>query len=142
VADLEERVAALEAALITPLITPLRPAEAWTGEQMAEFQKAFAEAVKGGSAAYHVLPGETLVIRGRDWTPAQMREIQRTLDAAHEDGTISFRVLIVPGDELGTVQAESDDGFMKRLERVWPEFRRREMLRERASQMRLPGSAL
>jgi hypothetical protein len=159
VPDLEERVAALEAALVTPL----RPAEAWTGEQVAEFRKRLTEAA--GRRDLRILPqppplspdevrcllrecvtavkpGETLVISSRDWTPSQIREIQRILDAAHEDGTISFRVLALPGGELGVVQPESDEGFIKRLERVWPEFRRREMLRERASQMRLPGSAL
>ena len=53
-----------------------------------------------------VKPGESLVIRGRDWTPNQVREIQDWMDAERESGRISFKVLVLPGDELGVVQPE------------------------------------
>jgi hypothetical protein len=80
-----------------------------------------------------VKPGETLVMRGCDWTPEQVRAIREWMDRERESGRISFRVLVVPGDELAVVQPESDASFLERLERAWPEMTRREMLRASAN---------
>jgi hypothetical protein len=120
VADLEDRVAALEECIRFPLRTAYFPP--MCDEEMAQFREEF-----GKAAGPHrvilppppltpdevrqlvrecvtvVKPGETLVMRGRDWTPNQVQEIQRVMDAMHEDGTIGFKVLVVIGDELGVV---------------------------------------
>lgn len=119
--SLGERVAALEAALFTPAISP-----DWTEEQIAEFRKEFAKA-----AGRHemrlippkppltpgeirqllrecvtvVKPGETLVIQGRNWTPAQMRDVQDWMDRERESDRISFKMLAVLGDELAIAEA-------------------------------------
>jgi hypothetical protein len=89
VPDLEERVAALEAApgpAADFTLLPLRP---------DEIRQLLSECVAV------VKPGETLVIRGRDWTPVQLREIQQAMDDMYQHGTVPFRALAVPGDELG-----------------------------------------
>jgi hypothetical protein len=58
-----------------------------------------------------VNPGETLVIQDPNWTPSQIREIQNWMDREYEDGRITFKVLAVPGGELGIAQTEaSTDG--------------------------------
>jgi hypothetical protein len=60
-----------------------------------------------------VKPGETLIVRV-PWTtkPSQLYEYQRVIDS-REGGEIPFKVLVVAGDELGTVQDEPD--FMARV---------------------------
>lgn len=131
-ADLEERVAALEEMIAHPPLWHILPhVPELTAEQAAEIRDSAEAALRAGPFEHRVIPqpppltpdeirhllrecvtvvkpGETLVIRGRDWTPNQMRELQRVMDAWHEDGLILFRALIVPGDELGVVQPEPD----------------------------------
>ena len=125
--DLEERVAALEAALLHPLRIIDAP-EQLTEEQAARFREEFEAAAKKfpqyempllpslppltpdqvryllRECVTVVKPGETLVVRGGDWTPMQLREIQRAMDEMYQDGHVPFRSLAVPGDELGAVQ--------------------------------------
>jgi hypothetical protein len=53
-----------------------------------------------------VKPGETLVIRGDpDWTPNQMREVQDWLDHEVKWRPLDFKILVVPGEELGVAEA-------------------------------------
>jgi hypothetical protein len=62
-----------------------------------------------------VKPGETLVIRvGSGWTPDQMREMQDSLNWGWDSGTPywPFRVLVVPGEELGVAQVPVASGHM------------------------------
>jgi len=89
--DLEERVAALEAA------APLTP------EQVRCLLSECVTVVQ---------PGETLVIRGQHWTPNQVREIQDWLDTEHATGRITFKALAVPGDELAVAE---EPAFMDRV---------------------------
>jgi hypothetical protein len=123
--DLEDRVAALEAALAPAAL--MTSGESWTDEQVAELRQLFGEEMQKTPHSRRVLyqpppltpdqvryllrecvtavgPGETLVIRGRDWTPGQVREIQRSLDAMHDAGRIPFRAMAIFGDELGVAQ--------------------------------------
>ena len=59
-----------------------------------------------------VAPGETLVIRAPDLTPNQARELSDLLNWVGEDGPyLPFRTIVVPGDELGVVKADTDDAF-------------------------------
>jgi len=131
VADLFERVAALEARL-APMYVTYSSLPPLTEAQEAELRESLAEALKLGppprlippepllspaqvryllrQCVTVVKPGETLVIRGRDWTPNQVREIQDWMDAMHEDGTIGFKVLAVIGDELGVIEAGEEAG--------------------------------
>jgi hypothetical protein len=117
---LEERVAALEAALAP------QPAE-WTDEQIAEFQREW-DKVKDGPARFLppppllgpdevrallrecvtvVKPGETLVVRAYPNTsPAQLRELQQAADVMCEARGLPFRVLVVYGEELTVVEPE------------------------------------
>src|SRR5271166_1949931 len=140
--DLEERVAALEAALGGQVAMAGHvaadmgiPAEMpMTEEQVAEFRIRFAEAARHyeyriipqppplspdeirqllSECVTVVKPGETLVIRGRDWTPMQTREIQQVMDGLHEDGQVPFRALAVFGDELAV--AEPGPDFMSQV---------------------------
>ena len=128
VADLRERVAALEARLAPGY--PLKPfgLPPLTEEQEAELKREFDETMRGPfthqpppptpdqvryllrECVTIIEPGETLVIRGRNWTPNQVREIQQWMDAMHEDGTIGFKVLAVIGDELGVIEAGEEAG--------------------------------
>jgi hypothetical protein len=49
-----------------------------------------------------VKPGETLIIRTHDkWTPAQMRDLEDMIDSRE----LPFRVILVPGAELGVAEA-------------------------------------
>jgi hypothetical protein len=135
---LEERVAALEAALAE---TRASSAEVqftfpeWTPEQAEEFRAEFGRrAVGGGFDTRHVRwlppapvltpeaarallsecvtvvkPGETLVIRVPDsWTPEQAGAYQQVANEAREDGRISFPVVIVPGEQLAVARPEPD----------------------------------
>lgn len=53
-----------------------------------------------------VKPGETLIIRGnRNWTPLQLREVQEWLDREPEWRGLAFKILVVPGEELGVAEA-------------------------------------
>ena len=117
--DLEERVAALEAAMDLSAIPSSWP-------ELTEAEKAgFIEAIGEAKARnqYRLLnaplspdeirqllsecvtvvkPGETLVVRGQNWTPPQVRGIQQAMDDMYQYGSVPFRALAVPGDELGT----------------------------------------
>jgi hypothetical protein len=121
---LEERVAALESLIVSPAAEP-----EWTDGQVAEFRKALAAGagdskvdllpprrLVGVADVRQVLrecvtvvkPGETLIIRGdRDWTPNQAEEVQQRFDAAVDFWKLCFRVLVVPGDELGVAENAS-----------------------------------
>lgn len=123
--DLEERVAALEAIVATPLKYADFP-QVLTEEELAKFRVEFKAACGQPMRIMpppppltpdeirHLLrecvtvvePGETLVVRV-PWTvnPAQLYEYQRVMDSA-EGGAIPFKVLVVAGDELGVVQPE------------------------------------
>jgi hypothetical protein len=119
--SLEERVAALEQLAHGSLVVP-----EWTDEQVKEFQRDL-DAAMAKPLQYRVLsrpsltedevrqllrecvtvvrPGETLVIRGdRNWTPMQVREVQDMLDGAAEWRDLGFKVLVVPGEELGVAE--------------------------------------
>ena len=124
--SLEERVAALEAlALAQPVTAEL------TEEQAREFEKSLAQIVTEPwqpqilpprrpltedevrqllrECVTVVKPGETLILRlGWDWTPDQMREVQDVLTASAEYWSLGFRVLVVPGEELGVAEAFSN----------------------------------
>ena len=124
---LEERVAALEAALAFAVSSP--PPRPLTQAEMAELQEALDEVAKQGPVTHFVIPspppltpdqirhllrecvtvvkpGETLVIQERNWTPEQVREIQQWMDVEHADGRISFKVLVVIGGELAVAESE------------------------------------
>jgi len=63
-----------------------------------------------------VAPGETLVIRSDSLTPAQMREVSDMLNWAGEEGPfLPFRTIVVPGEGLGVVGAETDEQFAARV---------------------------
>jgi hypothetical protein len=125
-AAIKERVAALEECILFPLRMYVPKWEPLTEAQEAEFKESIAKVAKEmplrvtleprplslgdihcilRECVTVVKPGETLVIRDRNWTPSQMREIQQWMDADRESGRISFKVLVVPGDELGVVEA-------------------------------------
>ena len=63
-----------------------------------------------------VKPGDTLVIRVKDWNAQQLHYYQQDLDARD----LTFRVLVVIGDELAVAQAEDDRDLS---ELTWPEKR-------------------
>ena len=93
VPDLEQRVAALEAALGPAAdfsLLPLRP------DEVRQLLRECVTVVK---------PGETLVIRDRNWIPSQVNEIQRWMDDEHESGRISFKVLALIGEEMAVTEA-------------------------------------
>ena len=83
-----------------------------------------------------VAPGETLVIRANDLTPNQARELSDLMNYAGENGPyLPFRTVVVPGDGLGVVGAETDEQFAARVAKALgsPQVRqaiRRERLRE------------
>ena len=133
--DLEQRVAALEARL-APLHLTYSTWEPLTEAQETELRESITEALEPGPPAHRILPeppplapaqvryllrqcvtvvkpGETLVVRV-PWTttPSQLYEYQRVMDS-HEGGEIPFKVLVVAGDELGTVQSEPE--FMQHV---------------------------
>lgn len=89
-----------------------------------------------------VAPGETLVIRTDTLTPDQAREVMDWLNWADEEGPfLPFRTIVVPGDELGVVKADSDEAFAARVAKALgsPEVRqaiKRERLREGQMQVR------
>lgn len=121
--SLEERVAALEAALSMPPGPSSRP---WTDAELAEFRERFTEAVKQqpirvippeppltpdqirqllSECVTTVRPGETLAVRVPwETRPAQVAEYQRYVEEAIKTCAIPFRVLVLAGDELGAVQ--------------------------------------
>lgn len=114
---IEERVTALEG-----LLAPEVPD--WSEEQVAEFEKRFAELVRqparlveyvrplGADEIRRLLqacittvrPGETLAIRAPDrWTPNQVDEYQRYLDYFTETGDVPFKVFVVAGEEFAVI---------------------------------------
>jgi hypothetical protein len=153
--SLEQRVAALEAALLHPPVIAEFPA--MSAEDAARFKEEFGAALRdSGHQPLRILPspplltpglarallrecvtvvkpGETLVMRGRNWTPNQVREIQEWMDREHESGRLSFKVLAVFGDELAVVQPETDEALAKRIERVMPRVLANEMRRKAAN---------
>jgi hypothetical protein len=52
-----------------------------------------------------VKPGEALVICVADLTPRQVSEYQQSLNVWYEDGGLPFRAFVLPGGELGVVEA-------------------------------------
>jgi len=56
-------------------------------------------------------PGETLVIRTETLSPNQVRELADWLNAAG----LPFRTIVVPGEGLGVVGAETDEQFAARV---------------------------
>jgi len=58
-----------------------------------------------------VKPGEHLILRV-PWSvaPAQVRELQEVVNAMAEYLELPFRMLVLPGDELGVAQPEASDG--------------------------------
>jgi hypothetical protein len=110
-ASLEERVAALEAAIalftrklfergdIT--INDARAAMGLPGlGEVGAVRRMLRECVTV------VKPGETLIVRGTNWTPNQTREVQQVMDGMHELGIVPFKALAVFGDELGVAEAQ------------------------------------
>ena len=119
--DLEERVAALEAAMPSGLrpfdMPPL------TTEEEAQLKQDFDETMRGPfehriipwpaplnpdeirqllrECVTVVKPGETLILRV-PWrtTPNQVRELQHALNAAVKHMEVPFKALVLPGDEL------------------------------------------
>jgi hypothetical protein len=60
-------------------------------------------------------PGETLVVRAYDYmTPRQVRELQAAADAMCEYRHLPFSVIVVPGEELGVVEAARGSGESER----------------------------
>ena len=120
-AALEERIAALESALIAP---PLAP---------GQVRQLLAECVTA------VKPGEVLVLRCPEgWTPDQAGEMQQHAARWLEENAPGVKVLVVPHLEMAVVQPEPDADLIARIERVWPTLQARNM---RRTAMNLPGRA-
>jgi hypothetical protein len=124
--DLEQRVAALEAAILHPPVIAESPP--LSDEDAARFKEEFDVAMRdfrhqpprslpssptltSGQIRYLVRecvtvvkPGETLIIRDRNWTPNQIREIQQRMNDEYQSGRIGFKVLAVFGEELGVAE--------------------------------------
>ena len=122
--DLEERVAALEAAAALrayiPSWTPLTEAEE------AELRESLAEAAKLGPLPYRVVPpplspdeirqilracvtvvkpGETLIIRvPLTWTPTMVGNYNDTIQSVHEMMELPFKAMVVPAESLGIAE--------------------------------------
>lgn len=128
--DLEERVAALEAALTFPYT--FAPSPSMTEAEVAELREAIEEVVKLGPIAHHVIPspppltrdqvrcllrecvtvvkpGETLVIRvPATWNPMQVREYAEAVYDRVEYLDLPFKAFVVTGDELAVAEPEPD----------------------------------
>ena len=116
-----------QAAVLIAESLDIKPGVVMTGEQAAEFREHFEAAL--AEAHHHLVPrvlpplsepevrqllrecvtvvkpGETLIIRGdRNWTPGQLREVQDWLDREPEWRGLDFRILVVPGEELGVAE--------------------------------------
>jgi len=117
VPDLEERVAALEEAIlhppqrIVPSVQPLTEAEA------GEFRERFAEAVRPLSpgeirqllseCVTVVKPGETLIVRVPvTWNPEQVSNYQKNFNDWAGWLDLPFRVIVVIGDGLGIAEPQ------------------------------------
>jgi hypothetical protein len=161
VAMLEERARQTAARMDIPADAPI------TGEQAAEFRRQFEEAMRQPDAyRHHVLvqpppltpeqvryllrecvtvvkPGEVLILRcPEDWTPTQVAEMQEHASYWLEENAPDIRVAVVPHLEMAVAEPEPDAEFIGRIERLWPELRRRQQAREYGNRMRLPRSAL
>ena len=123
---LEERVAAIEAALAAPPVVTMP--EGWTPEQVAEFEHRFGETVRKHQIRWLppgplltpelacellrgcvtvVRPGEVLVVRVPEpWTPDQAAEYQQWLN--YEAGEAGIKALVVVGEELGVAEHQDD----------------------------------
>jgi hypothetical protein len=137
---LEERVAALEELLASPLhaVTP----ESWTGDQVADFEDRLRDLYPGDEARRRqirvlpsapvltpetarallrecvtiVKPGEMLVVRAPDWwTPGQAGMYQEYVGAMAGD---AFRVVVVMGGELAVAEPEHAPALDKVIERT------------------------
>ena len=129
VPDLEERVAALEAALTFACTSP--PPRPLTEAEMAGLRQQLAEVTREPSArrvipppppltpdeirrllrecVTVVKPGETLILRV-PWTvtPNQVRELQDFVNQTAEWLDLPFKTLILPGDALALAEPEPD----------------------------------
>ena len=109
--SLEERVAALEEMALAQPVAP-----EMTEEQAREFGREWQKALSEDEVRQLlrecvtvIKPGETLIIRGdRNWTPNQVREVQDSLDHMAGWRDLGFKVLVVPGEELGVAEAAAD----------------------------------
>jgi hypothetical protein len=123
---LAERVAALEAAFIAPLVRP--SSAVLTDEQAAGFRERLAEAA--GRYEMRLLPqappltpeqircllrecvtvvkpGETLIVRVPvTWNPEQVSNYQKNFNDWARWLELPFRVIVVIGDELGIAETE------------------------------------
>lgn len=129
--SLEERVAALEAAIAEPLRAYIPSWTPLTGKQEAELREQIAALAAEQPYKYRVIqqpppltpdevrqllrecvtiikPGETLILRV-PWktTPTQVQELQDALTDGIEYTGAPFKVLVVPGDELTVAEAEA-----------------------------------
>jgi len=124
---LEERVAALEAAMTAPLRAYIPSWTPLTEAEETEFRESIAEAAKMPPRIIQqpppltpdkvrqllrecvtvVKPGETLILRV-PWstTPTQVRDLQGALTGCTEHLEAPFKVLVVPGDELTVAEPE------------------------------------
>ena len=125
--SLEERVAALEEALANPLRSYIPSWTPLTEPEEAELRESIAKAAKLPpriiwqpppltpdevrqllrECVTIIKPGETLIIRV-PWktTPTQVRELQDALTDGIEYTGAPFKVLVVPGDELGVAEEQ------------------------------------
>lgn len=124
---LEDRVAALEAALAPPAV---QAPEQWTDGQIEEFKAEWHRLASIPGARWLppgpvltrevveaavrecvtvVKPGETLVVRCRDWTPDQAGQYMEYFGYMAQAGEIPFRPLVVIGDEVAVVRPEPDN---------------------------------
>lgn len=126
---LEERVAALEEMAAHPLQIVSAPPHNFSDAQVAELRQQLGDTMSGPyqhrvipspppltpdevrqllrECVTVVKPGETLVVRV-PWgtTPAQVRELQAGLVKLTIWMDVPFKVLVLPGDELGIAEPE------------------------------------
>ena len=124
--DLEERVAALEAAAAAPLRAYIPSWTPLTEAEEAELRESLAEAAKLGPLPYRVVPpplspdeirqilracvtvvkpGETLIIRvPLTWTSAMVSNYTDTIQSVNEMLELPFRVLVVPAESLAVAE--------------------------------------
>ena len=127
--DLEERVAALEEMIAHPLQIVSAPPGNFSDAQVAELREALGAAMSGPyehrilpsvppltpdqvrqllrECVTVVKPGEHLILR-IPWTttPTQVRELQDFVTDTAAWLDLPFKVLVLPGDELGIAEPE------------------------------------